>query len=146
MERNAERDQQAAEQDRVRERVGRRLELPPVFVDGGERTPERIARAAMQLRGNRLEQADFGKLPERFLGRSRAQNLVVLLESRGSELFAISCRCLRIACSSVGSIVKSSRAAIAIARIIRTGSSFSRTSGSPMERTIPERRSSSPPT
>ncbi len=33
-------------------------------------------------------------------------------------------------------MVKSSRAAIAIARIIRTGSSLSRTSGSPIERTI----------
>jgi len=74
------------------------------------------------------------------------QSVLFRLVDVAGELFAISCRCVRMACSSPGSIVKSSRAASAIARSMRTGSSRSRRSGSPIERTTRSRRSSRPET
>jgi hypothetical protein len=50
LERDAERHEQTAEQNRIGQRVGERGKLAAVRVELGERSPERFARAAMQLR------------------------------------------------------------------------------------------------
>src|SRR5262249_39782468 len=69
MERYPQRYQQAAEKDRIAQRVGRRLELPAITVERGERLPERVRRPDVELRRDRLEQADLGEAAERALGR-----------------------------------------------------------------------------
>ena len=65
---------------------------------------------------------------------------------RAGLLLTISPRRARIASAVSGSIVKSSRAASATARSIRTGSSRRRTPGSPIVRMTRASRSGSPST
>src|SRR5439155_4993303 len=80
MQQHAKRDDQAAKQNRVGERIRRRFEPTPVRVELGERLPQRHRRAAVKLGGDRLEQSNAGQAAKRFLRRPRAQDLVVLLQ------------------------------------------------------------------
>ena len=121
------------------------LELLPIGIERGQRPPERFA-APRCSSGDRLEQPSVRQAAERLLGRARAQDLVVLLEQprRGASRDLVTLGADRL--DDRRSIVKSRRAARATARSMRTGSSRNRTSGSPIDRTMPARRSSRPPT
>src|SRR6185295_3749011 len=77
---DAERYEQAAEQNRIRQRVGRRVEPAAIRVERRERTPQRIGGALVQLARDRFEQPDVRQTAKRALRRTGAQDLVVLLE------------------------------------------------------------------
>src|SRR3979490_2982188 len=66
--------------ERVRYAEGPAFGLTAVAVERRERLPQRIRCALMELRGDRLQQADIGQAAERFLRPAPRQNLVVLLE------------------------------------------------------------------
>ena len=108
------------------ERLGRRFEPPAIRVERGERpaTAARRRRGAARRRSARSRPTS-ARPRNAFSDVSGAQNLVVLLEQPRRRALA---RSRAGACGSHasigGSIVKSSRAASATARSIRTGSSL----------------------
>ena len=81
--REAQRHDQAAEQDAVGEDGRRRVEARPVRVEPGERRPQLVAGLAVQHLAQRLQQADAVQFAERALGGARPQDLVVLLRRGG---------------------------------------------------------------
>ena len=122
----AERHEQRAEQHGVGETFRRRRRI----AGGSDRAPRAPAtarpraRAAVQLRRDRLEQPVLGQQPERLLGSARPQHLVVLLDQARRRGVGDQVP-MRRECASTtgGSRRKPSRAANATARNIRTGSS-----------------------
>src|SRR5262249_26524793 len=79
-ERQAKRNEQAPKKNRVGERLWRAGESSAVDVERGQRTPQRVGSAALQLLGNRLQQPDLREHPKRPFRRTRTKDLVVLLE------------------------------------------------------------------
>ena len=130
-----ERNQDRAEQDGVSERRRRRFELPPVSIEGGEAGPERVTLgAALNLRRHRIEQAMLGQGAKRQLCIPRTEDLVVLSIRRDADAVAIRPRWVVMASTMGRSRRKLRCDAITIARSIRTGSSWKRSFGSPIER------------
>jgi hypothetical protein len=93
--RESERDEQRAEQVRVRERLGHRLEARAIPVERGERAPQPIRRPFLNLGRHRFEQAVLDEAAEGLLGPPAPQNLVEPLHQprrrRAADLAAMPC-------------------------------------------------------
>src|SRR5207302_8374036 len=68
--RKPERHDERADQDGVRQRIGRRVKRAPVRIELGERLPELWTRLVMQLRRQRFEQAGIVQRAKWLLRRS----------------------------------------------------------------------------
>ena len=140
------RHQQAAEQNRVRQRARRRLESRAVQVEFGQGPPERRRLLAGQLRADVFQQTHFEEPVERPLGRAASEDLVQLIEQASGRGLSDRGAMTADRLVSRGIDPKPESSPVASARNMRTGSSRNRSSGSPMQRMRCASRSCNPPT